>query len=150
MLGGSVGRFMRKIVLIVLIALFLLWRTQGGLVLACAMWVLAFLYMRVLPQRLKNHTVAWLAVLFGMLCNATVTVANGGYMPVQGFPAGFKPFFPTWVPALPADLLLALADQHSLSYYSFGDLFVIGGVLLWCVLLWFLPRVRESRPATDV
>ena len=136
---------MRKMVVVILIALLLLWRTQGGLVLACAMWVLAFLYMRVLPQRLKDHTVAWFAVLFGMVCNGTVTVANGGHMPVQGFPEGFKPLFPTWVPARPADHLLVLADQHSLSYYSLGDLFVLSGVLFWCVVLWLLPRVRGSR-----
>ena len=137
---------MRKVVVVVLIALLLLWRTQGGLVPACAMWVLAFLFMRALPPRLKNHTVAWLAVRFGLVCNATVTVANGGYMPVQGFPADFKPLFPMWVPARPADHLLVLADRNLLSYYSFGDLFVIGGVLLWCVVLWLLPRVREFRP----
>ena len=103
---------MGRMVTIVLIALLLLWRTHGGLGLACAMWVLAFLYRRGLPERLKNLRVAWFAVLFGMLCNAAVTVANGGFMPVWGFPAGIKPLFPTWVPAGRADHLLVLLDRE--------------------------------------
>jgi hypothetical protein len=133
---------------LVLIALLLIWRTHGGLVLACAMWVMAFLYMRVLPPRLKSLTVAWLAVFFGMLCNATVTVANDGFMPVRGFPLGFKPLFPIWIPAGPADRLTVLADQHALSYYSIGDMFIISGVLLWCVgpsLLRLLTRAQMRR-----
>ena len=117
----------------VLILVLVLWRTHGGLLFACAMWVAAFLLMRALPPRLKSLTVAWLAVLFGMLCNATVTVANDGFMPVRGFPSSLKPLFPIWIPARSADHLLVLADQHSLSYYSIGDIFIISGVLLWCV-----------------
>lgn len=143
-------RLVKWLALFVLIALLLLWRTHGGLVFACAMWVAAFLYMRVLPRRLKSLTVAWLAVLFGMLCNATVTVANDGFMPVRGFPSGFKPLFPIWIPARPANHLVVLADQHALSYCSIGDLFIISGVLLWCVGPWLVgllarAQMRRSR-----
>jgi hypothetical protein len=116
-----------------LIALLLLWRMHGGLLLACAMWVLAFLYMRRLPPRLKGLPVAWLAVLFGMFCNAIVTVANGGFMPVKGLPSGFRPLFPTWIPARPANYLVILADQHDLFYFSVGDVLIISGALLWFV-----------------
>jgi hypothetical protein len=103
-----------------LIVLCLLWRTQGGLLFACAMWVLAFLYMRRLPPRLKGLPVAWLTVLLGMLCNAIVTVANGGYMPVAGLPSDVRPLFPTWIPARAANYLVILADQHYLFYFSMG------------------------------
>jgi hypothetical protein len=143
----SVIRFQRMIPFL-LITLLLLWRTQGGLLLACAMWVLAFLYMRRLPPRLKGVPIAWLAVLVGMLCNAIVTVANDGFMPVQGLPSHFKPLFPTWIPARPANHLVALGDQHYLFYFSIGDVLIISGALLWCVGPWLLrsvTRLRERR-----
>jgi hypothetical protein len=128
-----------------LIVLCLLWRTQGGLLFACAMWVLAFLYMRRLPPRLKGLPVAWLTVLLGMLCNAIVTVANGGYMPVAGLPSNVRPLFPTWIPARPANYLVILADQHYLFYFSMGDVLIISGALLWFVGPWLLRWLTQSR-----
>jgi hypothetical protein len=130
---------------ILLIALLLLWRAKGGLLLACAMWVLAFLYMRRLPPRLKGLPVAWLAVLCGMFCNAIVTVANGGFMPVTGFPSGVRPLFPTWIPARPANYLVILADQHCLFYFSIGDVLILSGALLWFVGPWLLRALTRSR-----
>jgi hypothetical protein len=137
---------------LLLIALVLLWRTQGGLLFACAMWVLAFVYMRRLPQRLKGLPVAWFTVLLGMLCNAIVTVANDGFMPVTGLPSGFKPLFPSWIPARSASHLVALADQHSLFYFSIGDVLIISGASLWCLGPWLLrsfPQVRTPTGETN-
>lgn len=128
-----------------LIALLLLWRTHGGLVPACAMWVLAFIYMRRLPPRLKGLPVAWLAVLCGMFCNAIVIVANGGFMPVNGIPSGYKPLFPTWVPANSANYLLFLADQHILFYFSIGDILIMSGALLWVLGPWLVRRLTQLR-----
>src|SRR5262249_18163765 len=116
---------------ILLVAFVVLWRIHGGLFLACGMWVLAFLYLLRLPPRLRSLPVAWLSVLFGMFCNALVTVANGGFMPVDGLPSGFKPLFPTWIAARSAHSLLILPDQHALFYFSIGDVFIISGALLW-------------------
>ena len=76
-------------------------------------------------------SVAWLAVLLGMLCNAMVTVANDGVMPVKGLPSGFKPLFPTWIPARPANHLVVLGDQQSLFFFSIGDVLITSGALLW-------------------
>jgi len=134
-----------KWLLFALIALLFLWRTQGGLVFACAMWVLAFLYMLRLPPRLKGLPVAWLAVLLGMLCNALVTVANDGFMPVKGLPSDFKPLLPTWVPAQSANHLVVLADQRTLFYFSIGDVLIISGALLWCVGPWLLRSSARFR-----
>jgi hypothetical protein len=128
-----------------LIALLLLWRMHGGLLLACAMWVLAFLYMRRLPPRLKGLPVAWLAVLFGMFCNAIVTVANGGFMPVNGLPSGYEPLLPTWVPARSANYFVFLADQHSLFYFSIGDVLILSGTLLWFLGPWLLRSLTRLR-----
>jgi hypothetical protein len=125
---------------ILLVAFVVLWRIHGGVVLACAMWVLAFLYLLRLPPRLKGIPVAWHAVLFGILCNALVTVANGGFMPVQGLPADVKPLFRTWVPGHSAHSLMILADQHALFYFSIGDVFIISGALLW----WFGPSLLRA------
>jgi hypothetical protein len=111
----------------------LLWRSHGGLALACTMWILAFLYMRSLPSRLKTHVVAWFSVFFGMLCNATVIIANGGTMPVAGLPASFRPWLPSWSPQTSVHHLLVLTDQSSLNYFSVGDVLIISGVLLWAV-----------------
>jgi hypothetical protein len=135
-----------KWLLFALVTLLLLWRTHGGLLLASAMWVVAFLYMRRLPPGLKGLPVAWLAVLLGMLCNAMVSVANDGFMPVTGLPTGFKPLFPTWIAARPANHLVVLGDQHSLFYFSIGDVLIMSGALLWCVGPWLLRSFTRLRP----
>ena len=132
-------------IVILLIAFVLLWRIHGGVLLACAMWVLAFLYLLRLPPRLKGLPVAWHAVLLGMFCNALVTVANGGLMPLQGLPSGFKPLFPTWIPAGSAHSLVILADQHALFYFSIGDVFIISGALLWWLGPWLLRLVARLQ-----
>ena len=118
---------------------------HGGLLFACAMWVLAFLYMRRLPPRLKGLPVAWLAVLLGMVCNAIVIVANGGFMPVNGIPSGYEPLLPTWVPARSANYFVFLADQYSLFYFSIGDVLIISGALLWFVGPWLLRSFSRLR-----
>ena len=143
------SRLLKCLTPFVLIAVLVLWRTRGGVLFACAMWVAAFLFMRAMPRRLKSLTVAWLAILFGMLCNATVTVANDGFMPVSGFPSRFKPLFPIWTPARPANHLLVLADQHSLLYYSIGDIFIISGALLWFVGPWLSRLFRRAKAGHD-
>lgn len=139
--AGSIPKWL----LFALIALLLLWRTHGGLLLASAMWVIAFLFLHRLPPRLKGLPVAWLAVLLGMLCNALVTVANDGVMPVTGLPAGFRPLFPTWVPARAANHLVVLGDQHSLFYFSIGDVLIMSGALLWIVGPRLLRAFTRSR-----
>jgi hypothetical protein len=118
---------------VALILASLLWRSHGGLALACTMWILAFLYMRSLPSRLKTHTVAWFSVFLGLLCNAAVTIANGGIMPVAGLPTSFRPWLPSWCPEIPVHHLRVLADQRSLDYFSVGDVLIISGILLWGV-----------------
>ena len=132
---------------VLLIAFVLLWRIHGGVLCACTMWVLAFLYLLRLPPRLKGLPVAWHAVLLGMVCNALVTVANGGFMPVQGLPSGFKPLLPTWIPAGSAHSLMILADQRALFYFSIGDVFIISGALLWWLGPWLLRLVGRTRRA---
>jgi hypothetical protein len=110
------------------------------------MWVVAFVYMQTLPPRLKGLPVAWVAVLAGMFCNAIVTVANGGFMPVNGLPSSYKPLLATWVPAGPAHYLGFLADQHSLFYFSIGDVLIISGALLWFLGPWLLRSWTRLRP----
>jgi hypothetical protein len=130
---------------VALIIFGVLWRSHGGLVPACAMWICAFLYMRSLPPRLKALTVPWLSVLLGMVCNATVVVANEGFMPVVGLRPGLRPLLPSWIPEAAANHFLLLADQRSLYYCSVGDVFIISGALLWCIgprISGLLPRLR--------
>lgn len=127
------GRRASQMITVALIISFILWRLHGGLALACVMWSLAFVYLGSLPERLKDLTVPWFSVLLGMVCNATVIIANGGFMPVVGLHRGFKPLLPTWIQELPAHHLTFLADQRSLQYCSIGDLFIISGVLLWSI-----------------
>jgi hypothetical protein len=98
-------------------------------------------------------SVAWLAVLLGMLCNAMVTVANDGVMPVKGLPSGFKPLFPTWIPARPANHLVVLGDQQSLFSSALGTCsslavrcFGVGPVHCGCRRF----SLRQSHPAQQV
>lgn len=90
-----------KVVPVALIIFGVLWRLHGGLALACAMWICAFVYMRGLPPRLKGLTVPWFSVLLGMVCNATVVVANDGFMPVVGLRPEVKPLLPSWIAEAP-------------------------------------------------
>jgi hypothetical protein len=125
----------------------LLWRLHGGLTLACLMWVLLFRYLRNLPPRLKDLPVPWFSVLIGMFCNAMVTIANGGFMPVVGLRQGFRPLLRTWVSQVPGHHLTILADQASLNYCSIGDVLVISGVVVWCIGPYLLAQMRRLAVA---
>jgi hypothetical protein len=111
----------------------LLWRLHGGLTLSCAMWVLAFAYLHTLPPRLKSLRIPWFSVLVGMLCNALVTVANNGFMPVVGLSRGFIPLLRIWIWQTSGQHLTILADQRALNFCSIGDVFILSGAVLWCV-----------------
>ena len=131
---------------VALIIIALLWRLHGGLALACAMWILAFFYLRSLPPRLKGLPVPWFSVLFGMVCNAVVTISNGGLMPVVGLRQACVPLLKIWILQLPDHHFTFLADQAVLNYCSIGDVFVISGAVLWCIgpsTLVLLTNVRK-------
>jgi len=118
---------------VALVIIALLWRLHGGLALACAMWILAFFYLRSLPPRLKSLPVAWFSVLFGMVCNALVIISNGGLMPVVGVHRGLAPLLCSWTLQGSAHHFTILADQAALNYCSIGDVFVLSGAVLWCI-----------------
>jgi hypothetical protein len=88
-----------------------------------------------------------LCVLFGMLSNTLVTLANGGIMPVVGSMAVGSPFS-VWIPATPQMHLLWLSDHTILLGCSIGDLLmVVPSFLLWSArkvgLLTPLPKRME-------
>lgn len=104
------------------------WREHPDVAICAAFWlsVVSALYLTKLIYR-----PAGLVVLLGAVCNAVVTVFNGGVMPVVGMPNTFSPAFPIWQAAHGNQGLLTLADHASLYYFSIGDfLLMIGAAIL--------------------
>jgi len=124
------------------------WETMPGL-LPCvivwalsALWLYAFIASASSPWSLLSR---W-TVAIGLPLNATVTIANGGLMPVVGMTDDAHSI---WVPATEAHVFLALADHVQYWGLSIGDGFIFGGIAL-AILGWAVTKARTSLTAQVV
>jgi hypothetical protein len=117
------------------------WQLSPGLIV-CALFWLASLRWGI--DCFHETDLAWsrrfmLLSMIGLGLNATVTLANGGYMPVLDDTASLS----VWVAATDAHALLFLADQYA--GVSIGDVCILGGLLgrfvYWCAR----PRPQARR-----
>jgi hypothetical protein len=67
----------------------------------------------------------------GMLLNATVTIANSGWMPMIGMKEVGKT---RWRPAVNTDKLLVLADRTNWGGFSIGDFIIISSLLILVIV----------------
>lgn len=110
------------------------WESHPGVASCLSYWfsvlLLDVLVVRSMTSTIHGRVAGTLLILAG-LCNATVTIANGGYMPVVGgtITGGTS----VWVDATPDHNLLWLADQRAWAGCSIGDFLLVAYVLA----VWF-------------
>jgi hypothetical protein len=77
----------------------------------------------------------------GILCNAFVTLANGGFMPVAAHRRLNRPARSLWVQRQSGQRLLFLADNFGTRSirFSVGDVFILIGIVLAFLSIYGLP-----------
>jgi len=106
----------------------LLWQRMPGLATCGLFWGTAvatvLLDWSVGPSQL--------AMVGGFVCNAAVTLANGGFMPVSAHWKRQGPARSLWVQRQSGQRLLFLADNfgNRLIRFSVGDVFLAIGLIL--------------------
>jgi hypothetical protein len=106
-----------------------IWQWKPNLWTCLLFWAVAIGF-DILNIR-RNPAVSWrYFALLGVICNALVTLANGGFMPVLGKSGSF---ISVWVKANTSHRLLFLADRFW--GFSIGDFFILGA-LLSSLLFW--------------
>jgi hypothetical protein len=113
---------------VALLAARLLWQKVPSLATCALFWGIA-LAVLVLgwPAGLPQY-----AFGLGILCNASVTLANGGFMPVAAHRRLIGPARSLWVQRQSGQRLLFLADNFGNRFvrFSVGDVFLLIGISL--------------------
>jgi hypothetical protein len=113
---------------VVLLGARLLWQRRPGLATCGLFWGIAF--AGVLEGWSLSASQFLLAL--GILCNALVTLANGGFMPVAAHRRLDSRARSLWVERQSGQKLLFLADNFGTRFlrFSIGDLFLLAGIVL--------------------
>jgi hypothetical protein len=115
------------LVALTLFAARMLWQRMPGLGTCALFWGLAAAAVAV------NWSVVPSQVLLGagIACNAAVTLANGGFMPVSAHWRGKGPARSLWVQRQSGQRLLFLADNFGNRFirFSVGDVFLAMGLI---------------------
>jgi hypothetical protein len=119
------------IIWLVPVALFaarLLWQRMPGLGTCALFWVLAAAAV-VFSSSLAPSQ---LLLGAGIACNAAVTLANGGFMPVSTHWKRKGPARSLWVQRQSGQRLLFLADNFGNRFvrFSVGDVFLVVGLII--------------------
>src|SRR5437773_9370826 len=79
-----------------------------------------------------SFALSQIAITVGILSNAVVTLANGGFMPVAGHRRINPRARSLWVQRAGSQHLLFLADNFGTSFirFSVGDVFILAGIIL--------------------
>jgi hypothetical protein len=106
----------------------ILWQRMPGLLPCALFWGLSAVVLVVLwPFGISQ-------ILFGIgiLGNASVTLANGGYMPVAAHRKVSGPARSLWVQRQSGQRLLFLADNFGNRFvrFSIGDVFLLAGIII--------------------
>jgi hypothetical protein len=114
--------------LAVLLGARVLWQLRPNLVTCVAFWTVA-LFVGLLPW---STTWSQFVLGAGILSNAVVTLANGGFMPVASHRKLRGSARSLWVQRESGQKLLFLADNFGTSSirFSVGDALLLAGILL--------------------
>ncbi len=114
--------------------------------LPCVIFWAAILYWNVgyynEKERLSYQLFAGRFIIIGMLCNALVTLANDGKMPVIN--RAQAPEDSIWILANETHQFLFLADTDVFFYCSLGDLFLLTGMLSM-LFGWLFYRYQQKQ-----
>jgi hypothetical protein len=107
----------------------LVWQRRPNLATCSLFWLIAFLFVVVLGW--ANAPSQYILTL-GILSNALVTLANGGYMPVKAQRRLTGPARSLWVQRTSGQRLLFLADNfgNNTIRFSVGDALLLAGIIL--------------------
>ena len=111
-----------------LLAARLLWQKKPNLASCALFWGIA---VAVLVPGWSSGLSQYMFVL-GILCNASVTLSNGGFMPVSGHGRLTRPARSLWVQRQSGQRLLVLGDNFGNRFirFSVGDVFLLMGLVL--------------------
>jgi hypothetical protein len=104
------------------------WQRKPGFGTCLAFWLTSFVVL-VLFQ--FEWTVSDFLLTAGILCNATVTLANGGFMPVAVRRPLDHRARSLWVQRRDGQRLLFLADNfgNDVVRFSIGDILLLAGIV---------------------
>jgi hypothetical protein len=107
----------------------ILWQRRPGLPTCALFWGVSFLVLIVFEWALLASQ---FLIAGGILCNAAVTLANGGFMPVnvrRPMPSGARSL---WVQRSSGQHLLFLADNfgNNVIRFSVGDVLLLAGIVI--------------------
>ena len=106
----------------------ILWQRIPGLATCALFWALAVVFLAFAwPVGIPMFVFA-----AGIACNASVTLANGGFMPVAAHRKAAGPARSLWVQRHTGQRLLFLADNFGNRWirFSVGDVLLLGGIVL--------------------
>jgi hypothetical protein len=111
-----------------LIAARIVWQRTPGLAACALFWGLATVFL-ILGW---EPGIAQLAFAAGVSCNASVTLANGGFMPVASHRRMQGPARSVWVQKEGGTRLTFLADNfgNNSIRFSIGDVLLLAGFIL--------------------
>ena len=104
----------------------ILWQRRPGLAACAFFWGLAVVVLLLAwPSGLAQDTFG-----LGVACNASVTLINGGYMPVATHRKLRGPARSLWVQKQSGQRLGFLADNFGNRFirFSIGDVFMLAGI----------------------
>ena len=106
----------------------LLWQRRPNLATCATFWLIAFLVM-LLPW---STALSQFVLGAGILSNALVTLANGGFMPVAAHRRLRGSARSLWVQRESGQKLLFLADNFGTNFirFSVGDVILLAGIVL--------------------
>ena len=114
---------------IVLLGGRVLWQKRPGFATCFLFWVASFVVIVVLGwvDALSQYLLA-----AGIVCNAAVTLINGGFMPVAAHRKLSGPARSLWVQRTSSQRLTFLADNfgNNVFRFSIGDVLLLFGIIL--------------------
>jgi len=124
--GKAIGLFL---LVIALVLRFAYWQLSPSVISATIFWVFAiwggvFWILGEIWDEKPGWVVGRSISLCGAICNAVVTIANNGFMPVESLEDSYS----LWVTATNQHHLLFLSDRFA--GFSIGDFIIIGGLLV--------------------
>jgi hypothetical protein len=102
----------------------IIWQIRPRMATCVLFWLIVSVDKYADRNILAHNKFEWLAII-GMLCNASVTLVNGGKMPVMGHRGTF---ISVWRKARRNDKLLFLCDRFK--GFSIGDVLILGSIPL--------------------
>ncbi|HEX5368613.1 MAG TPA: DUF5317 family protein [Dehalococcoidia bacterium] len=114
---------------VVVLAARVLWQKRPGFLTCCLFWIVAFLIVVVLGW--VNAPSQYLLAL-GIASNATVTLINGGFMPVSAHRKLTGPARALWVQRTTSQRLTFLGDNfgNNAFRFSIGDVLLLFGIIV--------------------